>query len=202
MPSVTVNVTIVDVFVGSSQNRPLCDTMYRRTVPGSFEAIRLFKACYIELSADSKISDSNGKVSFDGIKLKRGIEGRYSYKYVTSNGVSTSSYATYLESDSGLLTILTPPVFSAEYGIPMSSQPRILVTTATGIPISGKYVVAVATPEWGFGRDPVGHNMQGITYNKVNLLANRFAMLSGEVSLPTDSNGIAVFTNLTIFFLF
>jgi len=57
-----------------------------------------------------------------------------------------------------------------------------------GNPIKGKFVVALVWPEPQFRK-------QGVDYN---VFASKYAQLSGEISEPSDSNGLAVFTRLTV----
>ena len=49
-----------------------------------------------------------------------------------------------------------------------------------------------------FELDSFRLNLQGNYIKLTKFLANKFAMLSGDVSLPSDENGIAIFPNLTI----
>lgn len=62
-----------------------------------------------------------------------------------------------------------PPI-SQDIGVPFTVQPRILVTDDYGVPISGKYVIAISWPEPFVPRANKNENQEayidGFDFNK------------------------------------
>ena len=188
MPFINVTIEIQNIDVMDGPGTPACDTKQRRSNPGSLNAISLFQACHVDYPDNIQQTNEVGIADFPGIKVDRGIEGTYTYIYKTGNGVQSEIFSTYVESEVGYLDTLSRFVPSAEYGIPLSPAPIVCVLTPDRQPIKGKRVVAIAATESLFELDSF----------RLDLQANKFAQLSGDVSLPSDDNGIAVFPNLTV----
>lgn len=197
MPNVNVNIQILDIISASTSNGPWCDTKHRKEEPGSIERLRLFQACHVDLAINPIITDSVGTAMSSGIKFSRGAEGVYFYTFITENGAISDKMSTFVESECGGLKVLTLPDNYAEYGVPLTTQPKVRIVSINGNPLAGKYIMAFVTNEWSIDKDPVIPDYQGFFF-LIFYLANRFAYLTGDVSLPSDDNGVAVFTNLTV----
>ena len=75
-------------------------------------------------------------------------------------------------------------------------QPKLLIYDYYGLPLQGKYVIAVSWPE------PQIPSMESTSAQKVFIDAVKFAYFKGDVSEKSDVNGIAEFKNLTVNFFY
>ena len=88
------------------------------------------------------------------------------------------------------------PPDSQIIGQPFQIQPKIRVSDYFENYLPDKYVIAVSWPE---PRVPVPISEgETIPSQKAFLDAVKFAYLKGDVSEPSDENGIAEFKNLTV----
>ena len=196
MPNVSLSIEITSINVAQVTSAPRCDVILRKQKVGSLEFIRSFEPCRYYFDPTPITSDANGIVKLPGLKLIRGPEGVYSYRIKTNNNVTSDTFQAYLGTEVGELKVLTQPIYKAKYGVPLTIQPKVKIVNSGGLPIIGKYCVAMATVDFDIDKDPRSFNIQGI-FDLINI-ANRFALLSGEVSLPSNQNGEAIFTNLTV----
>lgn len=144
MPNTAINLEVTDIFTIQDDSFIDCNTLNRRNFPGTLNAIKVFQACHVEFEENMIITDEVGMASSPGIQFKRGIEGRYSYKYMTAKGAQTKSYSTFVQSDISSIKLITPPIITAEFGVPLSPQPKILILGLDGSPIQGKIAIAIA----------------------------------------------------------
>lgn len=153
-------------FIGN----PNCDTRRRSNQPGSFEFVRTFQVCRLVLDTTPNVADNFGRVIVKGIKVVRGPEGIYYYKYTTPNHVYSDPYSAYVGTDASQVLILTPPPAYARYGENISPQPIIQVTDSNKNPLSGKYVVAMAGMEWGIDQVPTNNDLQGTNNTVITII--------------------------------
>jgi hypothetical protein len=186
-------------FIGEqSTSNPNCDNVFRKSQAGTLEYIRLHEVCKIKTTNASTVTDSTGYAIFNSFGISRGPSGTYSFVFaapVDGELYPSAVYSTLLTSVAAQLNVTTPPAFNYDLtGNPLAptntfiTQPVVQVCDNTGAPIPNKTVIAFSWPEPLFAG-------WGSTYN---IEAGKFAWLENAVSLPSDVNGYANFTNLTV----
>lgn len=103
----------------------------------------------------------------------------------------------YLNSEVAEMEIMpgySPPKY-AVIGQPFEIQPKIRVSDYYNRYLAKKYVVAVSWPEPHAPSSESSSEAQ-----KAFLDAIKFAYLKGDVSEPSDANGIAEFKSLTVIY--
>lgn len=84
------------------------------------------------------------------------------------------------------------PPASQIIGQPFTNQPKLRITNFYGGYLSNKYVIAVSWP------DPYIPSVEFKSAQKAFIDAIKFAYLKGDVSEPSDEDGIAEFKNLSV----
>ena len=144
MPQADIFLEVIEIFTLQDDSFVDCNTQKRRKYPGTLDTIKVFQACYTELEENKLSTDDVGMALSSGILFKRGIEGRYSYRFKTVDGVESNSYSTFVQSDVSFTKVITQPILTAEFGIPLTLQPKILILGLDGKPIQGKIAIAIA----------------------------------------------------------
>lgn len=125
--------------------------------------------------------------------LNRGPEGAYQIGFGTEETYTSNPSWIFFSSNVYQMEMLNKADFEASLPINAGEifpiQPRIKLTYSDGSPIKGKSVVAFSWPE------PEYHPDKG-----TNAFADaiKFAFMNNSISQPSDKNGIANFSNLTV----
>jgi len=110
------------------------------------------------------------------------------------DSVETSESYIYINSEVARLEIVPGfyPPESQIIGEPFLIQPKIQIYDYYDNYLPNKYVIAVSWPE------PQIPSVESNDAQKVFIDAVKFAYLKGDVSEPSDDEGIAEFKNLTV----
>ena len=187
---VTASVTSISLAANPQIAALDCSTLSLAKLAGTLEAARLADVCTPVLTQTTVTSSDIGLVEFMALHFARGPPGFYTLTFTagaqatsTTISVGTTVYDTYVVS-SGFPTSFTP-------GQPLSAQPSLFIVDQYAKPVAGKTVIAFVLPT-PFDNDVLtdveGHDIQG----------QRYGVLGGQFSAPSDANGIAVFDALAI----
>lgn len=147
------------------------------------------------LTGNSEVTDSKGNAYFADFKIERGPEAYYTFQFTASkNGydvIVSEEFSVYVSSNIYQLESLNTFPLLSEFNIskPLKVQPIVKVKDIQGNPISGKRIVAFSWVDAYFS-DSLGYR------NSPSNL--KFMVLENFISEPSNSEGIARFTNLTI----
>lgn len=128
--------------------------------------------------------------------MRRGPQGLYGSKYYAEDdeSIETSESFIYVNSEVAKMEFLPgcEPPENQTIGEPFQIQPKIRIYDYYNNYLQNKYVVAVSWPEPSIPTD------QSIEGQNVFMDAVKFAYLSGDVSEPSNSEGVAEFKNLKV----
>jgi hypothetical protein len=167
-----------------------CSSDATGSVQGTLEGLRLQDVCEAVLGQQRVVSDSIGLGSFVDFSVIRGPPGIWDLTFSAGNQSVVASVNVFSAvMDTLMVTPDAPSWFVS--GEPLSTQPVLKIVDQYGNPVSGRVVVAFVSQS-PFDSDDVslveGHDLQG----------QRYGVLRNAVSLPSDNNGFANFTGLTI----
>lgn len=201
MSNVSVSIQITSIQTSQINNKPICDTRTRATMPGSIERLRVFKACQVDFIGSSLVSDENGNAVLQQVQMRSAPEGGYTFKFMLPNGIVSRPLTTYFATPAADVIIQNTPNLNAQYGVPFTIQPSVMVVDENNNPMANKKVVAISWTEYTLGATQAWQfNLQGKLINCLYILANKFALLEGDETALTGPNGIANFTNLTVIY--
>ena len=178
------------------------------------------QVCKIVLKNELTSTDSQGFAAFSNINLirfflfpflfklklnlffknkKRGPQGNYGYKFFVEtdkniDSIETTESYIYINSEVAKMELLPGlhPPNNQTIGEPFKIQPKLRIYDFYNNYLPNKYVIAVSWPE------PQIPSADSNEAQKAFIDALKFAYLKGDVSEPSDENGIAVFKNLTV----
>ena len=196
LENATVSVQVVKISSDpNDKSAPICDYEYRDSIKGSLEYIRFHDVCKVFLEGYSKQSDSKGKIEFDEFKIVSGPEAYYTFQLVAEvegyDPVVSEEFSSYVYTTVYELESLNAYYMykADDINEPLSIQPEVKIKDFNGNPMVNKTVIAFSWVDVYFGSEP-GYK---------NSPSNRkFFALKNVVSQPSDEDGIARFTNLTI----
>ena len=193
-PSVGVNATLVvqDILTQTTISSLICDREYRESISGTIEYLRFAEVCHIILENETAVTDSLGQARFPDFMIRRGPQGIYDLSCQVNNQVITKTLSETVTSTAIKIKILNDinemrNKNYGESGQPLNINPKIQVLDCFGNPLADKIVVAFPWPEPFFDSTP----------SNTLIDALKFVYFNNSVSLPTDSNGITTFYNLT-----
>ena len=167
-----------------------CSSSALNAMAGTLEYERIIGICTPVLRQTSIVTDDVGLATFESFGLVAGPPGLWDVTFTA--GDETAHVAVTVASqvfDVLVLPSTFPDTFTP--GTPLPSQPSVLIVDEYGQPVVGRVVYAYVS-QTPFDTDSVsaveGHDLQG----------QRYGILTGNASLPSDSNGVARFTDLTI----
>ncbi|CAI2379968.1 unnamed protein product [Moneuplotes crassus] len=192
----SVELNVVQVTMDTTDpNAPICDTDYRRNIKGSLEYIRFHEVCKIVLSGNIDKTDESGHALFDNLRIERGPEGFYTFEYTINLGegkvVNSERFNSFIRSDIfSMESMNTIPSTDAQLNIPFSEQPIVRLLDSDGKPLKGRRVVAFSWIDPTF--------LESVVYQTNSPSHLKFLTLENVISEPSDENGIARFTSLTV----
>ena len=162
---------------------------------GSLNYIRFHEVCKPILSGNVEKTDGKGKASFQNFMIQRGPEASYTLKYKVKINkyidLLSDSFEFYAASEVNEIESLNDsPYISYEFlNKPLSIQPSVKLLDINGAPIVNKTIIAFSWVE------PRFINFEGMKNSPTN---NKYYELENYLSEPSDENGVANFTSLTI----
>jgi hypothetical protein len=167
MPNTSVTIEVVSIQTSTDSGKPVCDTRLRKDMAGSLERLRVFKACRLDADFPSLVSDENGDAALTNFPIRSGPEGTYNFRFVLPNKIYSRTITTFFETPASKIEVLTLPILSAIYGVPLSSQPTVRVLDGLGNPLPNKKVIAISWSEYGLtATDAFPFNLRGMNVMK------------------------------------
>ena len=189
MPNKTIMLKMQDLIASDDPAKPDCDASRRSAISGSLEYIRYKEVCRVEILNSSVVSDKEGEAFFDGLQFVRMPQGSYYFTFEDEEKYAKSQeFSIFFQSNAIKLEVLTPPPFQQAVGKPFQNQPKIRILDQNGKIIKNKKVVAFSWAEPRFSGSISAYFPEN----------GRYALLGGDLSSPSDDNGVASFSNLTI----
>lgn len=189
MPNKTIKLEMQDLIASDDPTKPDCDASRRSAIAGSLEYIRYKEVCRIEIMNSSVVSDKEGEALFEDLKFVRMPQGNYYFTFEDKEKyVKSQEFSIFFKSNVIKLEVLTPPPFQQAVGKPFQNQPKIRILDQNGKIIKNKRVIAFSWAEPRFSGSISAYFPEN----------GRYALLGGDLSSPSDNDGIASFSNLTI----
>jgi hypothetical protein len=187
---VTITVSQISLARNPQVQSVDCSSDATSSVVGTLEGWRLQDVCRAVLGQETVMSDDIGLGSFVDFSVVRGPPGIWDLTFSAGNQSVVASVNVFSAvMDTLIMTPEAPSWFVA--GVPLSTQPVLKVVDQYGNPVSGRVVVAFVSQSPFDSDDSTlveGHDLQG----------QRYGVLKNAMSLPSDDNGLANFTSLTI----
>ena len=150
----------------------------------------------VHLSGDQVETDTTGSAVFSKFRVERGPEAFYTFQYsVVVNEDTTivsETFSSFMRSEIYSLESLNtfPLSMEFEFGRALPVQPEVKLMDSKGEPIKGRRIIAFSWIDPSF--------IKASIYYKQSPSHYKFITFENYVSEPSDDNGIARFTSLTI----
>ncbi len=204
---VNVTVSIVEIaYPVTPMNAPDCSS--QRGDPcvinkGSMPCRMIEMVCTPQLEGTVVTTDETGTATFDSLAIRSGPPANYLLKFDGGDGQYILKEASVLPRVSAIFP-QAPKVgtnMRVEPGVPFSKQPRVLLLDEFDRPVPNATVTMFASENLNYFQDFRREADKKSRSDGASLHHPRgqnYALLSGDVSLPSDENGIAVFTDVTL----
>ena len=202
---VYVTVSVVEVtYPLAPTNAPDCGNQandYCQINKGSMPCKMIETACTPKLEGEVVATDETGTATFDSLAIRSGPAANYLLRFDGGNGQFVDSLISVAPR---VATIVPqdPQVGVSMYiepGVPFDKQPSVLLLGWDKKPVPNAVVTVFASENLNYFKDfeeDKTSRSAGTTLHHPR--GQNYALLSGDVSLPSDENGIAVFTNVTL----
>ena len=170
---------------------------------GSMPCKMIETACTPKLEGEVVATDETGTATFSSLAIRSGPAATYLLRFDGADGVSTDSLISVAPRVSVIMP-QDPQVgvnMKVEPGVPFEKQPRVLLIGEDDLPVKNAIVTVFASENLNYFQDFRPESDKASRSAGTALHHPRgqnYALLSGDVSLPSDENGIAEFTNVTL----
>lgn len=170
---------------------------------GSMPCKMIETACTPKLEGEVVATDETGTATFSSLAIRSGPAATYVLRFDGADGVSTDSLISVAPRVSVIMP-QDPQVgvnMKVEPGVPFEKQPRVLLIGEDDLPVKNAIVTVFASENLNYFQDFRPESDKASRSAGTALHHPRgqnYALLSGDVSLPSDENGIAEFTNVTL----
>ena len=190
MENIEVLLGIVDLKINSENEERFCDFSYLSLNFWNFNFFRSLAPCTIEYEGFNISTDKNGFAFFSNFQFTQAPSGNYViYFYLHQNNLKTHYYNILLAPNVFGIEILNNAPINAELHISLIPQPKAILYDKFHNPLFNQTLIAIS---WPFGNNNL----------KIPQLydpdADKFALLNGIYSIPSNQKGYAEFRNLTI----
>ena len=167
-----------------------CDYTYLSQNFWNYFFIRNLGPCEINFEGQNQVTDSNGFAYFTHFYFESAPQGSYYLAFrVNNTEVVSSSFNMILAPSALMIKMLNSPPKSAIVNSPLEIQPNLIVYDKFGLPLDNVTINAVS---WPFGDSNTSYpQLFDPDWDK-------FALIGGSKSMPSNKEGYANFTNLTI----
>ena len=181
-------------------NQPNADCQINK---GSMPCKMIETACTPKLEGEVVATDETGTATFSSLAIRSGPAATYLLRFDGADGVSTHSLVSVAPRVSVIMP-QDPQVgvnMHVEPGVPFATQPKVLLLGEDDKPVKNAIVTVFASENLNYFQDFRRESDKASRSAGTALHHPRgqnYALLSGDVSLPSDENGIAEFTNVTL----
>ena len=181
-------------------NQPNADCQINK---GSMPCKMIETACTPKLEGEVVATDETGTATFSSLAIRSGPAATYLLRFDGADGVSTHSLISVAPRVSVIMP-QDPQVgvnMHVEPGVPFATQPKVLLLGEDDKPVKNAIVTVFASENLNYFQDFRRESDKASRSAGTALHHPRgqnYALLSGDVSLPSDENGIAEFTNVTL----
>ena len=168
---------------------------------GSMSCKMIETACTPKLEGGVVATDETGTATFDSLAIRSGPAANYLLRFDGGNGQFVDA-ATTVAPRVATIEPQDPQVGVSMYiepGVPFDKQPSVLLLGWDNKPVPNAVVTIFASENLNyfqeFSEDKISRSAGTSLHHP---RGQNYALLSSDVSLPSDENGIAVFTNVTL----
>jgi hypothetical protein len=195
------------VVVPDSRETLDCSTSQLKSIKDTVEEQRFLEPCKVLIKENSNTTDRAGVISFDKLEID-GPAGDYTIRFHAKDTQVSITETVSMINTVVALAVVNRPVFNSfvpdelpsfEINEALSIQPVLQIFGEKGKPLEGAKVIAFAwhSPYYNYNHYNNG-KMTPFEKGAVPFPGNRFASFANAISEPSNDEGIAVFTNLTI----
>ena len=179
-------------------NQPNADCQINK---GSMPCKMIETACTPKLEGEVVATDETGTATFSSLAIRSGPAANYLLRFDGGNGQFVDATTT-VAPRVATIEPQDPQVgvsMNIEPGVPFDKQHSVLLLGWDKEPVPNAVVTIFASENLNYFKDfEEDKTSRSAGTSLHHPRGQNHALLSGVVSLPSDENGIAVFTNLTL----